>query len=80
MNIQDVNHGIQTFFLAGVTVLSDSVFEIIGALGVIVNLVFVYNAHVDKKKINKVDAKNKELEQELLRKQIEAIDEASMQV
>lgn len=73
MNIQDVNHAIQTTFLAGMTVLTDNVFEIIGAVGVIVNLAFVYKSHLDKKKLNKMEAKKITLEQELLKKQIDSI-------
>lgn len=73
MNIQDVNHGIQTTFLAGMTVLTDNVFEIIGAVGVIVNLAFVYKSYLERRALNKIEAQNKTLEQELLKKQIDSI-------
>ena len=71
MNIHDVNQGIQTSFLAGMTILTDNVFEIIGAVGVVVNLAFVYKSYLDRKAINRIDAENKNLEQELLRKQLD---------
>lgn len=74
MNIQDVNHAIQTTFFAGATILTDNVFEIIGAAGVIINLAFVYKSHVAKKKLDKIESENKALEKEILIKQLEALN------
>ena len=73
MNIQEVNHVIQTAFFAGATILTDNVFEIIGAAGVVINLAFVYKSYMAKQRLDKIESENKALEKELLIKQIEAL-------
>lgn len=78
MSIQDANHWAVTTFFAGMTAVSDNIFEIIGAVGVIVNLAFVAKSFLSKKKVDALDTENKLLEQELLKKQIEAINEAAL--
>jgi len=74
VNIQDVNHAIQTAFFAGATILTDNVFEIIGAIGVILNLAFVYQSYSERKKLNRIESENKALEKKILIKQLEALD------
>ncbi len=49
MNISDVNHLVQSIAFAGLTLISDNLFEIIGATGVIINIIFVIKSYYDKK-------------------------------
>ena len=49
MNISDVNHLVQSIAFAGLTLISDNLFEIIGATGVIINIIFVIKSYHDKK-------------------------------
>jgi len=49
VNISDVNHLVQSIAFAGLTLISDNLFEIIGATGVIINIIFVIKSYYDKK-------------------------------
>ena len=71
MNIHEVNHTIQTMFFAGATMLTDNLFEIIGAAGVIINLAFVYKSYKENKHIKNIDEANKLLEQKILRNKLD---------
>lgn len=74
MNIQDVNHAVQTAFFAGATILTDNFFEIIGAAGVIINLAFVYRSYSDGKHLKNIEKANKLLEQKILQKKLKDIE------
>ena len=79
MNIHEVNHTIQTMFFAGATMLTDNLFEIIGAAGVIINLAFVYKSYAENKHIKSIDIANKLLEQKILKNKLETFNANSMQ-
>lgn len=76
MTWQDINHGAQSIFFFGLTWIGENIFELIGAVGVLVNIAFVIKGWVEKKKINKIDIENKLLQQEVLRKTLEDLDGA----
>lgn len=70
MTYQDLNHGGQSIFFFGLTWIGENIFEIIGAIGVIVNIAFVVRSRIDKKRLHKAQLEKLMLEHELLKKQI----------
>jgi hypothetical protein len=74
MTWQNINHGAQSIFFFGLTWIGENIFELIGALGVLVNIVFVVKSRIEQNKINKIDIENKILEQEVLRRKLERAD------
>ena len=77
MNIHEVNQFAATLISAGVAVISDNVFEIIGAAGVIINLMFVWKSYIDKKRLNGIESDNKLLEQKILQGKLDLMNKAS---
>lgn len=74
MTWQNINHGAQSIFFFGLTWIGENIFELIGALGVLVNIVFVVKSRIEQNKINKIDIENKILEQEVLIRKLERAD------
>lgn len=77
MTWQDINHSAQSIFFLGLTWIGENIFEVIGAVGVLVNIAFVVKGWIEKKRINKIEIENKLLEQEVLRRQLEDYGDAS---
>ena len=76
MTWQDINHGAQSIFFLGLTWIGENIFEVIGAIGVLVNIAFVVKGWIEKKRINKIDIENKLLEQQVLKRQLEELNDA----
>lgn len=77
MNIHEVNQFAATVISAGIALISDNVFEIIGAAGVIINLMFVWKSYIDKKRLNSIESANKLLEQKILQGKLDLMNKAS---
>ena len=75
MTWQEINHGGQSIFFFGLTWIGENIFELIGAIGVLVNIAFVIKGWVEKKRINKIDTENKLLENKILKKKLDSLNE-----
>ena len=79
ITVQDVNHGAQTFLFGAMTWIGDNIFEVIGAIGIIVNLMFVARSYYDKRKAAKEEERRAierhEYEMELLKRKLNEVAE-----
>ena len=73
ISVQDVNHAASGFGFAALTFISDNLFEVIGAIGVLVNIVFVVRSHYLKKAEHAAKMEREAYEIEILKRKLNEV-------